>query len=291
VTGRPDESPLARAPGVGMSAGSGEVGGLPGFVVLVGSPGLVGSRGGLSATPSSAGAGGPVGPVEPAVSTALAGSPASTGPTSPGGSAGSTLLAGTVALVELAGWAALARSAGPAGVAGPGRSDGSTEPAAVVVGSMGRPSVGPGGMDPVGGLTPSAGVDRWGELVGDGDAGWTGAPKWYPESTDRRGHYVEPSMMAGPLHLPGRAAPAVGALSPHRGRGSPPLPTAALSYESALRVRAPRCVLLSRGGVLPVADDVFTPASTRLGARRRREVSRRSLEVRQCAMCRNWATT
>jgi hypothetical protein len=269
--------------------------------------------------------------------------------------------------VELAGWAALVRSAGSRGVAGPGRRPGPTEPAAVMVGSAGRPSGGPGWLDPVGWLAPGAGVDRWGELVGGGDADWTDAPTWHPESTDRSGQYGEPSMTAGELSLPGRAVwaragelrpggelgivhgaegsvgtedpagrddgcsgtdqaspaswylltqhrsarqwwPSIGrrtaSRSPrltrpgvvgsplrYRGRGSPLLPTAALSHEFALRVRAPRCVLLSRGGVLPVADDVSTPASTRLGARRQREVIRRSLEVRQCAMCRNWAAT
>ncbi|MDT7663043.1 MAG: hypothetical protein QOD04_2599, partial [Pseudonocardiales bacterium] len=323
-------------------------------------PGSVGSRGCSAPTSRPVGAGGAAGPVELAGSAALAGGPES------GGSAGLALSAGSVASVELAGWAALVRSAGSRGVAGPGRRHGSTEPAAVMVGSAGRPSGGPGGMDPVGWLTPSAGVGRWGELVGGGDAGGTDAPTWHPESTDRSGQYAEPSMTAGELYPPGRAVPAgagelrpggelgivhgaegsvgtddsagrddgssgtnqasaaswylltqhrsarqwwpsigwrpasrsprltrpgvVGAPSRHRGRGSPLLPALALSHEFALRVRAPRCVLLSRGGVLPVAD-VSTPASTRLGARRQREVSRRSLEVRQCAMCRNWAAT
>jgi hypothetical protein len=358
VTGRPDEAPRACASGAGMDAGSGEVDGLTGVVGLVCWPGSVGSRGGSAATSRPVGAGGAAGPVELAGSAALAGAPES------GGSAGLALSAGSVASVELAGWAALVRSAG---VAGPGRRHGSTEPAAVMVGSAGRPSGGPGWLDPVSGLAPGAGVDRWGALVGGGDADWTDAPTWHPESTNRSGQYVEPSMTAGELSPPGRAVPAragelrprgelavvhgaegsvgtedpagrddgcsgtdqaspafwylltqhrsarqgwpsirrwtpsrrprlarqgvVGAPSPHRGRASPLLPAAALSHEFALRVRAPRCVLLSRGGVLPVADDVSTPSSTRLGARRQREVSRRSLEVRQCAMCRNWAAT
>jgi hypothetical protein len=361
VTGRPDEAPRACTPGVGMDGGSGEVDGLTGFMGLVCSPGSVGSRGGSAPTSRPVGAGGAAGPVELAGSAALAGAPES------GGSAGLALSAGSVASAELAGCAALGRSAGSRGVAGPGRRHGSTEPAAVMVGSAGRPLGGPGGMHPVGGLAPRAGVDRWGELVGGGDADWTGAPTWYPESTDRSGQYAEPSMTAGELSLPGRAVPAgAGELRPggelaivHGAEGSvgtedPPgrndgcsstnqaslaswylltqhrsarqwwpsmgrrtasrrprltrpgvvgaplryrerrislLPAAALSHEFALRVRAPCCVLLSRGGVLPVADDVFTPSSPRLGARRQREVSRRSLEVRQCAMCRNWAAT
>jgi hypothetical protein len=361
VTGRPDEAPRACASGVGMNAGSGEVDGLTGSVGLVCWPGSVCSRGGSAATSGPVGAGGAAGLVELAGSAAFAGAPES------GGSAGLALSAGLVASVELAGWAALVRSAGSRGVAGPGRRHGSTEPAAVMVGSAGRPSGGPGGMDPVGGLTPSAGVDRWGALVGGGDAGRPDAPTWHPGSTDRSRQYAEPSMTAGELSLPGCAVPArAGELRPdgelaivhgaegsvgtedpagrddgcsgtdqaspafwylltqhrsarqgwpsigrrtasrsprltrpgvvdaplrYRGRGSPLLPAAALSHEFALRVRAPRCVLLSRGGVLPVADDVLTPASTRLGARRQREVIRRSLEVRQCAMCRNWAAT
>ncbi|MDT7774072.1 MAG: hypothetical protein QOC67_2996, partial [Pseudonocardiales bacterium] len=77
-----------------------------------------------------------------------------------------------------------------------------------MVGSAGRPWGGPGGMDPVGWLTPSAGADRWGELVGGGDAGGTDAPTWYTESTDRSGQYGEPSMTAGELSLPGRAVSA-----------------------------------------------------------------------------------
>jgi hypothetical protein len=311
VTGRPAESPLARVPGVGMSAGSGEVGGLPGFVVPVGSPGLVGSRCGSSATAGALEPAGPAGsadPVEPAASTALAGSPASTGLTSPVGAAGAALLAGTVARVGLAG---RARPVGRSGrcsrawtterVYGARRRCGSVRPAVGRVwrdGSARAPTLG------------SAGVDRWGDRGGGGDAGRTGAPTYCPASTHRGGQYGDTSMMAGQrehrsatqrwpsirrrtgrrrrrLARPG----AVGTSPPRRGRGSPPRPTAALSHESALRVRVLRYVLSSRGGVLPVADDGFTPASTRLGARRRQEVTRRSLEVRQCAMCRNWART
>ncbi|MDT7586339.1 MAG: hypothetical protein QOE32_3889, partial [Pseudonocardiales bacterium] len=78
----------------------------------------------------------------------------------------------------------------------------------MMVGSAGRPSGVPGGMDPVGGLAPSAGVDRWGALVGGGDAGRTDAPTWHPESTDRSRQYAEPSMTAGELSLPGCAVPA-----------------------------------------------------------------------------------